>query len=298
MNPSILEEFFGIKYFKVNKFLLEFSGLWPYQTWIRKIVIRVAVLFLLVVPLIPNMNAVRIHCPWNMRLCSENACGVLFVLGCGTKYLVTFLSEKSMQRLYEEVTKTWVSITDPVEKAIMENYAKISYWKTIAYVGYMASTGVYFSQIGLTPLLLDFIMPLNESREKMLVVNGEFFIDPYEYYYELYVMYSFTAFASVITFTAIDTTYTMVVHQVIGIINVVKYRVRIATQNPDAESDFAYKTIRSSIELHAESLKFVNLVESTYRLCFLVLIGLCVPYLAFGAILVCIQKHQILHSWN
>ena len=81
---------------------------------------------------------------------------------------------------------------------------------------------ICFSQLGMLPVLLDFIIPLNESRQKILPVQAEFFVDPWEYYYYIYVLYCVLSVASVLVLMSIDTTYTVVVHQNLGIFNIIK----------------------------------------------------------------------------
>lgn len=72
------------------------------------------------------------------------------------------------------------------------------------------------------PIVLDFIIPLNESRPKLRVVKAEFFVDPYDYFYEIYLTYCVIAVVSVTVLMSIDTTYTAVVHQILGSFNVIK----------------------------------------------------------------------------
>ena len=72
------------------------------------------------------------------------------------------------------------------------------------------------------PILMDFVIPLNESRPKLRVVKAEFFVDPYDFYYEIYFTYCVITVVSVTVLMSIDTMYTAVVHQNLGIFNVIK----------------------------------------------------------------------------
>ena len=89
-------------------------------------------------------------------------------------------------------------------------------------IGYLTLAALCFSQLGMLPVLLDFIIPLNESRQKLLPVQAEFFVDPWEYYYHIYFVYCVLTIVSVLVLMSIDTTYTAVVHQNLAIFNVIK----------------------------------------------------------------------------
>ena len=86
----------------------------------------------------------------------------------------------------------------------------------------MTAAGMGFCQIPMVPILLDLINPMNESRPKMLFVRGEFIIDPYKNFYKLYAYFMTASIMTVIAVTSIDTTYMVVVHQILGVFSIVK----------------------------------------------------------------------------
>lgn len=89
--------------------------------------------------------------------------------------------------------------------------------------GYILVAAICFSQLGLLPVLIDVVLPLqNETREKLRVVKAEFGIDPYEYYWHIYGAYCVLTVISSSVLVAIDTSYTAVVHQNLAIFNIVK----------------------------------------------------------------------------
>ena len=86
----------------------------------------------------------------------------------------------------------------------------------------MTIAGCGFCQIPMVPIIFDFVFPLNQSRQKMLFVKGEFIIDPYKHFYKLYIYFMLAAAMTVLAVTSIDTTYTVIVHQILGIFSIVK----------------------------------------------------------------------------
>lgn len=88
---------------------------------------------------------------------------------------------------------------------------------------YVSAAGVGFSQFALLPFAFDYLSPLqNGSRPKIRIVRAEFFVDPIEYYWHIYATYCIVTFVSAFTIISIDTSYTAVVHQNLGVFNIVK----------------------------------------------------------------------------
>lgn len=72
------------------------------------------------------------------------------------------------------------------------------------------------------PTALDYMIPLNESRPRIHVVNGEYFVDPDDYFFEIYYLYCVVGTVSSLVLICLDTMYTVVVHQYLAIFGVVK----------------------------------------------------------------------------
>ncbi|KAJ8675290.1 hypothetical protein QAD02_011076 [Eretmocerus hayati] len=195
-----------------------------------------------------------------------------------------------MSQLYERVSDTWLSITNPDEKVIMIKYVQMAKWKCISYIGYFCIGGSIFLNVTLIPVILDFVSPLNESRPRRLLTRAEYIFDPYDFYYEYFVYYGAAAAMTLSILAAADTTYNMIMHQILGFFNIVKRRVYLSTKFPPKKEEEAYKTLVSAIQLHKESLEFVEVIESTYYLCLLLLIFNSGVLMSFGA--VCIMEYS------
>ncbi|KAJ8682708.1 hypothetical protein QAD02_018500 [Eretmocerus hayati] len=285
MDLETLNSVYDNEYLKINKILQELTGLWPFGSKKQNFIRRVIALSTLSIIIMPCLNALRVWCGKDLGICSENICGSLYVMACFSKYLVTVLNEGSLKILYEHVAAMWLSIKDPNEKELMIKYAKSGHLKTVGYCAYLGLAAVGFSQFTMYPVFLDIIKPLNGSRQKLLFVKAEYGVDPFEHYYKIYAAYCIATIVSALAFMAIDTTYTAIVHQNLGVFGVVRYRLRIATQIPPHDSqDYAYNTIVSAIKLHEKSLEFIKLIDSSYSILFLILILQCVIFMAFGMV--------------
>ena len=81
----------------------------------------------------------------------------------------------------------------------------------------MAFSAGGYMQITFLPVVLDYIMPLNESRPRILVMNGEYPFDPFEYYHQVYIAYLVGTVASVFCMIAHDVMYVMIIDQTLGV---------------------------------------------------------------------------------
>lgn len=85
----------------------------------------------------------------------------------------------------------------------------------------MYSAGFMYSQIPMIPVTLDYMFPLNYTREKMLAIPGDYIFDPFEYYYELYLLGMLICPSLVSIFVSVDSIYVMNVHQCLGMLSIV-----------------------------------------------------------------------------
>ncbi|XP_031778375.1 odorant receptor 145 isoform X2 [Nasonia vitripennis] len=247
-----INNIFGNTYFKINKELQELVGLWPYQKGFSVRVVQTIMLFVLSFIMIPHLNGIRVWCGKDLGICSENIAATIYLSGCFLKYLVVLLCKRDISKVYEKIAINWLTINDPNERVILDKFSSLGKLKSIGYTVYVSAAGIGFSQFALLPFAFDYFSPLqNGSRPKIRIVRAEFFVDPIEYYWHIYATYCIVTFVSAFTIISIDTSYTAVVHQNLGIFNIVKFN---------------------------------NLIEVTYRVCFLLLILVCISFLTFGAI--------------
>ncbi|NP_001177548.1 odorant receptor 147 [Nasonia vitripennis] len=289
-----LNRVFDSHYFYLNKKLQIVSGLWPYQSRKRKFIHKLTMLCFLGTALVFLLNGLRHWCGVDIDVCGENLVGLIYVISVLSKLFITSLYEEKFKIIYTRLAINWLELTDPQEHNILISFARQAKIKTVVYFVYMAAAGVGFCQIPMIPVFLDFINPLNETRPKILFVKAEFIFDPYKYFYQLYAFFIGCAASAVFIVCSIDTTFTAVVHQIIGVVSIIKYRLNCATVSFNPNKDVSYKLIVHAIQLHKEVLQFSDLIEKSYNIFFLVLTGLTVVFLSTGAIVMLVRVGAML----
>ena len=89
---------------------------------------------------------------------------------------------------------------------------------------YIVLGSVGYSNLPLVPILFDKIMPLNESRQRIFILEGSYFVDRFEPRNYLYIcLFEWSACVGMLFMVAAnDTTYATCVEQCLGLMDVVK----------------------------------------------------------------------------
>ena len=88
---------------------------------------------------------------------------------------------------------------------------------------YMFSALILFISMPLLPIVIDVWLPINGSRPKIFILEGDYIVDSDENYIKIYAFEAYICVMTVLIFTVIDSTYAVVIEQCVGLINVVKY---------------------------------------------------------------------------
>ncbi|XP_031789457.1 odorant receptor 49b isoform X2 [Nasonia vitripennis] len=286
MDVQKVEEVYD-QHLRINKTLQIHSGLWPYRPIKEKLIRRTIVFIMMAIFIFPHINGMRTWCGKNMDLvlCGENFEGVLYLGVVTLKYYVTILSEPRIMQIHKQIAKNWSTLTDSEEQSILIKHSKQGKIVTILYLGFA------FSQVSMVPVILDYIWPLNESRPKILIVHAEYIIDPLQYYFELYGAYCILTFVNLTVLISIDTAFSSIVYQNLGVFSIVKNRLNAVTKRPNEKKDNAYELIVGAIRLHNSALQFNDLIEMSYRKTFLIILGYTILFLSVGGVILIEQTN-------
>ena len=86
----------------------------------------------------------------------------------------------------------------------------------------MVSALILFVSIPITPLILNKIKPLNESRPRVFVLGGDFFVDNNKHYSKIYMFDCLCCGISVLLVCAVDSMYAACIEHCIGLFAIIK----------------------------------------------------------------------------
>ncbi|XP_058801945.1 uncharacterized protein LOC131670393 [Phymastichus coffea] len=283
--------FYNSRYFVINKNMLKYMGLWPYQNQVQKVFIRIVLSCVIIISTVPQVICV-VTMKKNIERIIVAIGTIVYIFGIGAKFFGMIFTESKLKFLYKNIVQNWNMLENKSEKHILEKSSEVGRLLTLAYVGYMVNAGIIFVTLPLTHHMYDIIWPLaNASRAPVFILDGEYFVDKKQYYYYIYIFEACTVLTSIPLFSAVDSTYAVCIQQCVGLLDVVKLRLKLATKQSEKFDstiypikDASYRAISKSAELHENVLNFGQVLESSYSSTFLFVIIGNVLVLAAGAV--------------
>ncbi|XP_018313152.1 uncharacterized protein [Mycetomoellerius zeteki] len=174
------------RYYKINQIILKTVGLWPYQqsclSQVQKILfISILVTFILVQLLVFFTKQ------YNTNLLLQILSFVFPILIDTTKYCLFIIQVDNLKQLLEQIQDDWNSLKDKLEINIMEKYACNARLFTIILMVYCYFGLIFCGIFQYLPMILDVILPLNDSRPCQLFVVTEYFINQEKYFYVILI---------------------------------------------------------------------------------------------------------------
>ncbi|NP_001177702.1 odorant receptor 156 [Nasonia vitripennis] len=293
MSESKTLKIFESDYYRTYKNSVKLIGLWPHENIHKKRITRFFITALLTTFMI--LQGIRLYEELgnDIDIVLELIGSIAYFSGCICKYLTTIKAQAALQFLYEQIQGHWDTITNKRERQILEQSASESQFLSKFYMGasYVALV-VYTASPVLVPIILDIALPLNESRRKTFPYFIEYFIDTEFYYYQLMVHGTICFTISVLVYISIDTMYAACCQHLCGLFDIVEHRLKEAVKTnsnrinlePDRTDILMHKLLNEAITLHQDSIEFAVLIENTYALCYLLVLGLNLAVIVLAAV--------------
>lgn len=87
---------------------------------------------------------------------------------------------------------------------------------------YMVLAVIVFTTMPYLPVIIDMVFPMNGTRPRLFVLDGEYVVDKYENYNKIYIFEALCSLVSVPIFCTIDSTYAVCVQQCVALLAIVK----------------------------------------------------------------------------
>ncbi|XP_011861322.1 PREDICTED: uncharacterized protein LOC105558321 [Vollenhovia emeryi] len=249
------------QYYNINRKFLTIVGLWPYQKWRSRIFQITLFPCVLMAFLIAQV------------LAQAFPCFIYFLT-----YIAFVWNHKEMKISYERVYYEWMIVKAADEIDILKKYAEFSKQfaviTTVLLLLFLNSFGIF----QFLPALLDFITPLNESREHHFTFLAEYFVDQERYFYPIL---THSLFAIYVGCTAVVSTGSMLMAFVLHIcamLKIASYRLEHISDNispiSKSEKDYImYERIVSAVDTHRRALEFAEYLVTSFMKFYFVLIG-------------------------
>ncbi|KAL0126372.1 hypothetical protein PUN28_005042 [Cardiocondyla obscurior] len=287
-------------YYKLNRIFLSTIGLWPHSyITLRQIQCFVSVFILLstTFPQLLKLITTKHDVELILKVLSSALPFMLFTVKYVTFYFVT----EKIKGIMQQIQNDWNALKDKGELDIIRQYAKIarSFTTTIATVIYVSIGGVIFIQY--VPIILDIVVPLNETRQVELLFQVEYFLDQEKYFHTIQFHLDVGLILAAITIMSTESfCLTLAIHA-FGMFKITRYMPRIL---PIAQiNDIAFSlhfclysyrmervidknapntlmekhcifhnNIVTAVNIHRRAIEFSEFVKSTFAIPYLALI--------------------------
>ncbi|XP_076226781.1 uncharacterized protein LOC116432838 [Nomia melanderi] len=166
--------------------------------------------------------------------------------------------------MYENLQSDYETLQNPVELGILSKHAEIS--RRVFFVLLCACcTALLYGHIMLTmPVMLDLLLPLNETRPRMLHSFG-FFVKDGDYINLISLYLIFAYMTGVMTVLCTESTFFLIAHYFCGLFQIANYRIKglvdeaASTYQDATESTLIRMRMRQAVDMHTKAIEFVKI---------------------------------------
>ncbi|KAL6260674.1 hypothetical protein P5V15_008194 [Pogonomyrmex californicus] len=275
------------QHFNLSRILLLTIGLWPYERS-KFVLFQQIILFGILTSFVAFQFTVFLTTKCTINFIIRILSFILFFIAFIIKYNSFWINSQSVKNFLEELKHVCNDLKDENEINVMKKYGKNteSYTAKIILITVISTVSIIFASIW--PLILDIILPKNESRPHLAMhIMTEYFIDQEKYYY-LILFHMNAAFCiGAITMIATGTMLIGYLKHACGMFRIASYRFEKAMiinnlQNRFDNEIIIYKGIIYAVNVHRKALQFSKSLISCFEGSFFFLIAVGVLNLSFN----------------
>nr|WGO81828.1 olfactory receptor 162 [Microplitis mediator] len=265
---------------KTTKKLMSALGAWPFQPVIQQKTL--GALFYFIIQSIYVVEILKLIVVWG-NLTETLDCLPVFVYHSMVQVKMSncLLNLKKAKILLSKVKRDWESNLDDSEIKILCNDGRIHKIIMDIYSSGLSSVAVIYTVVPLVPIFLDIVVPLNETRPKILPYPTEYFVDIENNFYALYTHGFIVTPIALFYFLAFDSLYAGLVQHACSMFTIVGRRLEKLTADQNIinikrnsiNEENGIKSLVICIKMHKEILRFAQLLEENYSNYFFLLLG-------------------------
>ncbi|KAG5333699.1 OR10A protein, partial [Acromyrmex charruanus] len=188
-----------------------------------------------------------------------------------------------LRRLYEAIDQHWDIFTNDMEVQVMKNYSMLSRKFTKYYSMLMFGIMLILLLVPLTPILLDTVMPLNESRPRFFAIEVEFRVNKDDYFLPILCYTTVTILIGANVVMGVDAMHIACTAHACSLFAAISKQIEnlISKANNNKESNkcryrmnmeldplnekLMYREYIICLKKHQLAIEFVNTLESSYQ---------------------------------
>ncbi|CAL1673765.1 unnamed protein product [Lasius platythorax] len=286
-----------LREYNINRLLLSSTGLWPFQSSFARNSLR-TFCFLLEISYCP-FEILLLYDHWdNAQTIFEGCYQMVLTASFLVRMANEFLNHDKLRRLYETIDEHWEIFTSDLEVQVLKDYSMLSrkFTKYYSMLMYLLMSG--FVVLPLTPMFLDIVLPLNESRPRFLAIEVEFRVNKDEYFFPIFCYTTALIVVGISIMVGVDamhitctahacSLFAAVSKQIESIIlktdnnnEICKYEHHMNTTLDMSSEEMVFREYITCLKKHQLAIEFVDILESSYQGLSLILLILGVATLS------------------
>ncbi|XP_029675194.1 odorant receptor Or1-like [Formica exsecta] len=275
---------FDTRYFRINKLLLSYVGLWPTRSSSNKNIILYCTILGILILSLPQIAYLFKH--------ATSLADIYDVLPtltganiCLMKLIGLFYKFKKFRMLIQHVRYDWRLLENHENIQILTEYVERSRMFTMAYLIFIGTGATSYITAPLTVPILDIILASNVTRPKKLPHSSEFFLDLEKYYYILFAITCIGYLAACTAVIAIDTIYFALLQHSCGMLAILSHHLEnsiIYNKSKCVDRNYIsnnkwdkdVENMIQCVQLQIRIERLIQLIESTFATCLIIDMGL------------------------
>ncbi|CAL1673840.1 unnamed protein product [Lasius platythorax] len=284
-----------LRYYSRNQLFLSLMGIWPYQPRMIKILLPCFLVGIDISAIVTQV--LLLYDTWgDISMTIEAIVNLILGVGAITKLINIAINNKKLQYLLQLMDEHWRLFQSECELHILRHYANIGQKVTKYYSVYINIFVIIFMSVPLVPRILDIIIPLNESRPVIYVIEGEWRVDKEKYYYPILLHCYLAIIISTRCMVNVDSMYMVCVLHGCSLFNAIGIRLEnildktkhmedektmsqkhLVIKEHDSED---YRKMIACLKKHQLAIEYIDLLDSTFRIATFLILSLNVMILS------------------
>ncbi|XP_076656408.1 uncharacterized protein LOC143361044 isoform X2 [Halictus rubicundus] len=249
--------FSSYRYYRLNYGILKFLRLWNTKPRTPEILLRLALLYFFLMSILVQVAALCTH-----KYSLQETSRTLIFIHCSysffNKYLMLYIHIRKVRFLFARIEQDWNTLDNTDEYDILKRYTENS--KLVQTIFIRSLVTVMY---GYAPVVLDYLVPLNESRPRRFLFAAEFFvIDPLEHFVSVNTVLAIVIFLGVTTMTITDGSVVMFIMHNCAMFKIAGHRLQRAIntkENLSVRTRFVEATL-----IHQGAVEFADVQREIY----------------------------------
>ncbi|XP_043251061.1 uncharacterized protein LOC122396588 [Colletes gigas] len=193
---------FEYQHFRINKFFGQIIGIWPGQSKLSRKV-AIFTMYTVIITAV-GVQITNVSNNYTFKNLTDQLPYVLLGVSMCVKYSNYVINSTKLKDLLHSIIQDWQVERSQVEVVILELYSRKAVTLSLIYAVTICFTALMFAILPAMPRVLDIFLPLNESRDRVLIFPAYYYVDQDKYYYFIIAHEIMGAMAIALIFSGCD----------------------------------------------------------------------------------------------